>query len=364
MKLQNKYTIALVGFRLSGGGAERVMANLSVYFDQIGIEVYIVTVIDELGYEFRGKVFSTSASNYGYGITGRYKRFLKLKQFFSTNKFDFIIDFRFRTKGIQEWVIAKYIYKAPTVFTIHSSKIHDYIPTQDIFSKWIYGKAYQMVAITEEINRMVTVNSQLSNVTTIYNPVDFESIDRLKVEAIDLQFDYIIGVGQYENGVKQFDHLIEAYSKSSLRHHQIHLVICGTGRLIGELKEQVISCKIVDFVHFIGFQDNPYKYIKNAKFLTLSSQFEGLPMVLIESLACETPVVSYDCLSGPKEIVIPYKNGLLVEDQNIDKLKEALDLFIDNVDLYNSCKAYAKESIGQFSLEIVGQKWVSLMKMS
>lgn len=96
MKLQNKYKIALVGYRLGVGGAERVMANLSVYFDAIGIEVHIVTVIDEFGYEYKGEVFSTAALKKGKeGMQGRIRRMVGLYRFLERNALTILLTFDF-----------------------------------------------------------------------------------------------------------------------------------------------------------------------------------------------------------------------------------------------------------------------------
>ncbi len=71
-----------------------------------------------------------------------------------------------------------------------------------------------------------------------------------------------------------------------------------------KLKDMIRERGLDDKVVILGFQQNPYKYIKNAKLLVLSSDREGLPTVVIESLILKTPVVSTDCPTGPREILI------------------------------------------------------------
>jgi N-acetylgalactosamine-N,N'-diacetylbacillosaminyl-diphospho-undecaprenol 4-alpha-N-acetylgalactosaminyltransferase len=135
----------------------------------------------------------------------------------------------------------------------------------------------------------------------------------------------------------------------------------------GELKEYLMATAtksgVRDLVNFIGFVDNPYKYFKNAIFLVLCSKYEGFPLTLIEALACETPVISFDCLSGPSEIVQDKENGLLVENQNFEELTNAINLLIENEGLRDRCKENSLKSVERFSIEKIGKKWLDLMKI-
>ncbi len=110
----------------------------------------------------------------------------------------------------------------------------------------------------------------------------------------------------------------------------------------------------------MDYQNNPYKYLRNAKFFVLSSENEGLPNLILEALACETPVVSFDCLSGPSEMIFHKQNGLLVENQNVQKLTEAMNLFVEDEKLYTICKENAFQSISHFSIENIGKQWLDL----
>ena len=84
-------------------------------------------------------------------------------------------------------------------------------------------------------------------------------------------------------------------------------------------------------------------------------------MVLLEALACETPVVSFDCPTGPSEIIINNKNGLLIEDQNFQKLQEALDRLVTDRRLLESFTNNAKASVKRFSLETIGRQWMDYL---
>jgi len=359
-----KYKIALIGFSLSKGGGEKVMANLSIFFDKMGIEVHNIIVLDGVTYLYSGKLVNMGLQkDKSNGFANKLKRLLFLRKYLKANQFDFIIDFRPRTKVIQELLIARFIYNTKTILTVHSFLIDYYMPKNAWLTRLIYSHTYATVAIVDQIRELLEEQYQLNNLVTIPNPINLEEVNAKCNEAVAIDFDYIIGIGQYADNIKQFDKLILSYANSILPKKQIHLVILGTGNKV-PLEKMALENNVSKLVHLLGFQVNPFKYLKNAKFFVLSSLNEGMPNVLLESLACGTPVIAFDCLTGPREIIIDKKNGILVENQNLEKLTESMNLFFENDELYDYCKKNAFESIQQFSLENIGKQWLNLMKIN
>ena len=103
--------IALVGFRLGGGGSGRVIANLSKFLSKSGLEVHIIIFHDELGYDYSGTLFNLGAyKSSANSIFNKIKRLFKLKKYVERHQFDFIIDFRFRKRILQELINLKQKY--------------------------------------------------------------------------------------------------------------------------------------------------------------------------------------------------------------------------------------------------------------
>ena len=363
IKQNFKYKIALIGYRLSGGGSEKVMAMLSIFFDKMGIDVYNIIILDEVSYPYSGKLVNLGLlKDNKNGFINKYKRLIALRNCLNANNFDYIIDFRFRIKPLQELILSRLIYNTKTIFTVHSFLIDHYMPNNSLLTRFMYNHCYANVAIVEEMKELIEQKHNLKNVVTISNPVNLEEVNEKCTESIDIEFDYIIAIGQYESTIKQFDKLIVSYVNSILPKKNIHLIILGKGNK-NPLKSIAEANGVLEYVHFLGYQNNPFKYISKAKFLVLSSKNEGFANVLLEALACETPVIAFDCPCGPSVIIKHKKNGILVENQNLQKLTEAMNLLESDESLYLHCKQNALESIKPFLLETIGQQWLELMKM-
>jgi len=361
MKLQNKYKIALVGYRLSGGGSDKVMVNLSLFLESIGVEVFVVTVIDEGNVTFGGTYFSTSkfrSNNRFFDVLNRAKA---LRNFFKQHQFDFIIDFRFRLKPVQELLISKFVYNVPTIYTVHSWATDHYIPQNKFLANLIYSKAKSIVCVSRAIENKLFETNNFKNLTTIYNPYiadEFPSdLDGLETS------NTILFVGQLNDETKQLNHLFEAFSKNEKVNKKAKIKICGTGNLLSDYKKLAIKLGIENEVEFLGHVQPPYHEMQKARFLVVCSAFEGFPNVIVEALFANLPVVSYDLQSGPNEVIVDKYNGLLVPNQQIDALSKAIELFFEDEILYKTCKSNARESVKQFSMENIGNNWLQLLNL-
>lgn len=358
---QNKpLKICITTVSLSGGGAERCAASLSNYFVNQSYEVHHVVFAGSIVYEYSGEILHLEAlKDKKNSATSRFKRFIALRNYFKQQQFDIIIDFRVKEFYLQEFIIHNFIYKK-FIQTIHSNEIKSYVPKSKFLAKQLYKKAIQLVSVSNEIQKNIESSYPFKNLSQIYNPIDFLTIEKLKKEENNFDFKYILGIGRMEDNVKQFDHLIESYANSNLPKGNIKLVILGEGKLKQKWNELAKLFNQEKNVAFLGNVSNPFAYYSNALFTVMTSKYEGFPMVLLESLACETPVVSYDLKSGPNEIIIPNENGILVENQNKLEMTKAMNEMISNKELYLHCKQNAKSSVERFSLENIGKQWLQL----
>lgn len=361
MEQSRSYKLCLIGDSLAGGGAEKVQAILSQFFVNCGVSISHVIVTDDVEYNYSGELINLGKQkDQANGFFNKLKRFRLLNSYLSSERFDFIIDSRVKNKPIQEWFTAKFLYKSPTIFMIHSAEEKYYFPASKWLARLIHNKAYAVVTVTEAMKNFVENKYQLQNVVAIHNPINFDDITYINDDDLG---DFVLTVGRMNDDIKQLDKLIVAYSKSILPSKAIKLIIVGDGKLMTSLKQLAFSLQLDKLVVFAGRQ-SPYIYMKSCRFLILSSRSEGFANVLIETLACNRPVVSFDCDYGPREIIKHAHNGLLVENQNFEALTFALNEFVTNKSLYQFCKQNAKSSVAQFSVEIIGKQWLELMKIN
>jgi glycosyltransferase involved in cell wall biosynthesis len=357
--------IALVGDMLGEGGAERVQARLSIYFEEQGVEVHHIIVRDIVAYQYAGTLFNMGKlKNKSNGLLNKLKRLLALKKYLKDNQFDYIIDFRVKNGFIQEYIIANWIYKAPYVMSLHSFETAYYFPKNNFLASIIYKKAYGLVTVSKMLEEKLRSTYHYKKIKTIYNPIVEAEIE--KDSALDTPFDfnYILGVGRMKDNIKQFDHLIKAFMRSDAISSSFKLVLMGDGAYKNVLVDLVQKESLENHVVFLPYMDNPFPYIKNAYLMALTSKNEGFPNVLIESLACGVPLVAYDCESGPGEIILNENNGLLVKNQDIDRMAKAMSRMINNTTLHNRCASNSRKSIQKFNLESIGREWLDYLKIT
>lgn len=125
---------------------------------------------------------------------------------------------------------------------------------------------------------------------------------------------YILCVGRLESQ-KRFDVAIEAFAKIAAIKNDICLHIVGDGSQKKLLEELSLKLGVAHRVKFLGQQQNVVPQFLNARLTLLTSDYEGFPNVLVESITLGTPVISLDCDSGPSEIIIDGENGFLIKNK-------------------------------------------------
>lgn len=197
-------------------------------------------------------------------------------------------------------------------------------------------KNKNLIALSEGIKNDLVDNLgvSLELVKLINNPFDIQTMKQQSLLDGNLpETPYIVYVASFIPRKRHKD-LIKAFSAMKDRNH--HLVLLGKGILENELKLLAKSLGISNRIIFWGWDSNPYRIVKNSDLSVLSSEAEGLPRTLVESMLLGVPVVSTDCPSGPNELLTGEFNPYLVPVGNVPALQEAMDLALTEFPDYSS----------------------------
>lgn len=230
--------------------------------------------------------------------------------------------------------------------------------------KAIYRYADCVVANSRELANDLAETTGCS-VELVYNPTVNDRLYALAQEPVvepwfmASTLPTIVGVGRL-SFQKDFDLLIRAFALLR-REMSSRLLILGEGDERGSLERRIHELGLDNDVVMPGFVSNPYKFIKKASLFVLSSKYEGLPNVLIESIALGVPAVSLACKSGPTEILLEGKGGWLVRERTAEALAAAMRNALGNPGEASRRTEYAALALERFSPEQAGQGIVSVI---
>jgi glycosyltransferase involved in cell wall biosynthesis len=170
----------------------------------------------------------------------------------------------------------------------------------------------------------------------------------------------VIAMGRFDHQ-KGFDLLLKAFSIVSARHPEWKLTILGDGPLRPDLEGLCNELDISSRVEMPGVVKNPYDYLKQGEIFVLSSRYEGFPNSLCEAMASGLAAISFDCKTGPSEIIRNGVDGVLVPPEDIGELAMALENVISDEKLRSSLKQNATQVLGRFGIDNVMNMWSTII---
>ena len=364
---------------MAGGGAERVVSLLLNNLSRDNKEFFLIVLEDKFYYDipYDVKVLKLSKN-----LKINSQKFLALfsgarflKKIVQENNIDIVVSFLGRSNYIN--IMAKSAgHKAYISERVNPSQMHSFGWAgiiNKIFTKRLYKKAD--LIFTNSLGTKNSLNEDfgvdLDRIKVIYNPIDIEKIQNLCHNSLEPEYQeifkhpVIINIGRLTKQKGQ-EYLIRAFKQIREREgnggltpailrgsdpRQAKLVILGEGELENDLKNLTKKLGLENDIFFLGWQDNPFKFLSRAKVFVLSSLWEGLPNTLIEALACGCPAVSTDCPSGPNEIIENGKSGILVTLKDEKALAQAMIKILSDSSFSQELIKNGKKRAEDFSLK-------------
>lgn len=344
---------------------ERSVALQSKLLHEAGFEVHLAILNDHIDYEFKGELLNLGLFKGGKdSLLKRINRLKKLRHYLKQKQMDVVIDHRSKNQYLREVFYKKYLYRGfKTIYVTHSAFEPMYLTDRPVAFGRLCDTNVANVAVSEYIEDKLLKSTGMGNTHTIYNTWDPNWKDYSGALPSSLEGKkFFLFYGRLDDGVKDLEFLLKSYSQSNVNTLGVDLVIMGDGPDKDNLRRRAEELSIAMNVYWLDFEPHPQAVVSKAHAVVLCSRFEGFPMVLLESLALGTPVVSLDIVSGPSEIVQNEKNGLLVKERNTKAFANVLKLMVENEKLYRTCQSNAQDSVTAFDPSVIAAQWKKLLE--
>lgn len=349
----NKKSILIVTRSLLAGGAERVIAQLANYFDEKAIDVSIVTInSSDVFYELRSNIkLYKIGKRSDNKLHDRYLRYKELRNLVKEIKPNTVLTM---PEEIGVYVILALL---GTRFPVYVSErnnpwVMPDVKATRILRKLMYPFAKGIIFQTEMAQSFFPKRIQNKGIV-LDNPID---LDRIPLMYYGERQKIVSAVGRLEPQ-KNFNLLIEAFARFYKNHPDYKLVIYGEGSLKRKLEEKISELDMEGIISLPGSKIDVLDKIRMSSMFILSSDYEGMPNVLLEAMCMGMPVIATDCPSGgPHKLIDNGKNGLLVPVGDCDKLLKGMEILC-NEETANNLANNAYTLRDRFSNQDIFYQW-------
>lgn len=377
-------TLAIFIYSLSGGGAERQASYIISYCVKNNIDVHLILMNTTIKYELPEGLQVHFIEKSDADESGLLKA---LKIPFLAYKYSRLVKKLKITHSISLLTRPNFINVIASKLTSYNFKV---ITNELAFPSLQYSyKGFQsnfnkkMIRLLYKKSDMVIGNSYgnasdlvenydvpLKKMHVIHNPIDLDTINNIK--PVDSFFDdgkfNIITLGRLDIGK---NHMMLIKAIHQLQNPLLRLYIFGVGNMQEELEQLVKKLNLNTQIFLMGFDPNPYKYLKAADLFIFGSNHEGFPNVLLEAMACGLPILTTNCQSGPSEIMElkTAKDGLMITDygilvpiKNDHLMAEGIRYFLNDKNFMEACKTNGQSRIKDFEKNHILKEYIGLIK--
>lgn len=355
--------ITLVINSLEAGGAERVLSIMANWWAERGRDVVIITFMEKSANSFYDLAPSTKMVNLSLsknssgiitGLLNNAGRILELRRAIFASEPDVVISFIDKTNALT--ALATRGLGIPVILAEHNEpSMVDIGRTWEMIRKITYIMADKVVLLSERARGYYSRRIARKAIV-IPNPVMSPPETDTGTVGGSIKAPFIMSMGRLGHE-KGFDLLINAFSMIAGRYPEWSLVILGEGTMRQELERTRDNLGLGNRVLMPGLVKNPYDYLKKAELYVLSSRYEGFPVALCEAMVSGTAAVSFDCKTGPREIIREGVDGILVPPGDVGKLADSMAMMIGDERKRREYSSNARQIAERFGPDKVMGMW-------
>lgn len=360
--------LAFVISSLGSGGAERVCATLANHWAAAGWTISVITLsgADTDFYKLDDRV-----ERIGLCRTGRSTNPLSA----ITNNWQRARDLRRVLRSVRPDVALSFIDQNNVLLALASigqsgpvciGAEHIHPPQAPLGMFWkvlrtlIYKDLWAIAALTSDSAEWIRRNTRAVRVPVIPNAVPWPvPTTEPSVPPPPKPGGRLLAAGRL-HPQKGFDLLLPCFGKLSRQYSEWDLAIVGEGHERGRLQAMIGQLGLENRVHLPGRVGNISDWYRTSDIFVMSSRFEGFPMTLVEAMAYGNPSVSFDCDTGPRDIIRHGVDGILVPSGDTERLGMELRRLMTNTDERARLGTHAREIRARFSIDRIAGMWESL----
>lgn len=356
MSTENKMKITIIAPCLTMGGMERASSNIANALSKKNVQIHFIAILKqdkffqlEKGIKFyEPKDFNFKSLSISKTIQWLRQTILSINpdsilvygQFYSA-----ISLLAFRGLGLNTFISERSspLLKWPLKQRLFNKLVFTFFKPTGILAQTNIAAKYQQKYYGVKIPIKVIPN-------TVKNITLYPKIERQKT---------ILAVGRFNDSLKGFDRLIEAFAL--IKSKDWKLVFAGGDENGQTLKEQAKQLKVMDRIVFLGKVKELDKTYAEAGMFVIPSRSEGFPNALCEAMAAGVPCISFDFTAGPRDIISPEENGLIVPEGDVVALAKSIEFLIDTPKERIRIGENAKSIANRLNIENIGSAHINFL---
>lgn len=357
-----KQKICIIDYDMSvRGGVEQVTVNLSSELAD-DYEVHLISLCQQgdLVYKLDSRVKYTV-------LLEREQRLREMRR----NSRLLLIDY-FRRNGIDVAIIqgnysgfivssVRGLVRTKLIFCDHGALMNQWDRKDIVAIRLISALlSHKVVTLTKQSRDAYCKKFHLPSkrVVCIYNWIDPNQMCST-VYATDSH--RIVSAGRFGKE-KGFDLLVKAFCPVAKKHPDWHLDLFGDGEMMETVKELISQYGLENNIHLMGMRSDLQRHYGDYAMYVLPSYREGMPLVLLEAKANKLPIVSFDIMTGPREIVRNGIDGILVPPYDLEKMSAAICTLIEDDMLRQTMSDRSLDNLNKFSKDTILKQWCNLIE--